>query len=118
MPGFEGFLFDVLLPALFIGLFGFAIAVEICMDWHRSHRWSEGSQPSTVPALKKLFQWAAVFVWMIMMMFVVYRGLRIHYDLWALQSHTVEAVSVVGHQVRDRSSISYNVSALNERDSH
>jgi hypothetical protein len=26
-----------------------------------------------------------MFVWMIMMMFVVYRGLRIHYDLWALQ---------------------------------
>lgn len=112
MRGFEGFLFDVLLPALFIGLFGFAIAVEICMDWHRRHQWSEGSQPSTVLALKKLFQWAAVFVWIILMMFVVYRGLRIHYDLWALQSQNVEAISVGGHQFTDRSSIAQIVTAL------
>lgn len=112
MRGFAGFLFDVLLPALFLGLFGFAIAVGIRMAWRRRHQWPEGFQLSTVPALKKLFPLAAVFIWTIMMTFVVYRGLRIHYDLWALQSKNVEAVSVGGHQFRDRSSIAQIVTAL------
>jgi len=112
MRGFAGFLFDVLLPALFLGFFGFAITAGIHMDWRRRHRWPEGFQPSTVPAFKKLFQTAAVFLWMSMMMFVVYRNLRIHYDLWALQSKHVEAISVGGHEVTDRSSIAQIVTTL------
>lgn len=112
MRGFGGFLLDTLLPAVFVGLFGFATAVEICIDWHRRHQWSEGSQRSTVPALKNLVEWAAMFVWMTLMTFVVYRGLRIHYDLWALQSQNVEAINVGGHQFTDRSSVTQIVTAL------
>ncbi|HEY2117402.1 MAG TPA: hypothetical protein VGJ51_20035 [Candidatus Angelobacter sp.] len=82
------------------------------MDRRRRHQWPEGIQPSTAPAFKKLLKFAAVFVWMSMMMFVVYRGLRIHYDLWALQSKQVEAVSVGGHLFTDRSSIAQIVTAL------
>lgn len=112
MRGFAGFLLEVLLPALFLGFFGFAIVAGVGMDWRRRHPWPEGVQPSSVPALKKLLKFAAVFVWMSMLMFVVYRGLRIHYDLWALQSNNVVAVSVGGHQFTDRSSITQIVTAL------
>src|SRR5690349_12306912 len=112
MRGFAGFLFEVVLPALFLGFFGFAIVAGVGMDWRRPRAWPEGVQPSTVPALKKLLKFAAVFVWMSMLMFVVYRGLRIHYDLWALQSNNVVAVSVGGHQFTDRSSITQILTAL------
>jgi hypothetical protein len=112
MRGFAGFLFEVLLPALFLGFFGVAIVAVVLIDRRRRNLWPEGFQPSTVPALKKLLKLAAVFVWAIMMIFVVYRGLRIHYDLWALQAKNVEAVYVGGHQFTDRSSITQIVSAL------
>jgi hypothetical protein len=111
MRGFAGFLFEVLLPALFLGFFGLAIAL-VRMDYQRRNRWPQGLQPSTVPAVKKLFKVAAVSAWMIIMIFIVYRGLRIHYDLWALQPKNVEAVDVGGHQFTDRSSITQIVSAL------
>lgn len=112
MRGFAGFLFDVLLPALFVSFFGFAIAVGIRTDRRKTPSVPEGLQPSTVPALKKLLKWPIVFVWMITMTFVVYRGVRIHYDLWAFQSKNVEAVYVGGHQFTDRSSIDQIVTAL------
>ncbi|HEV8493967.1 MAG TPA: hypothetical protein VGR76_16935 [Candidatus Angelobacter sp.] len=112
MRGFAGFLFDVLLPALFLGLFGLAIAVVVRADRRRRHLWPESFQPSSVPALRKLFKLAAVSAWTIIMIFVVYRGLRIHYDLWALQPKNVEAVYVGGHQFTDRSSIAQIVTAL------
>lgn len=112
MRGFAGFLFDVLLPALFLGFFSLAIAAVVRMDGRRPNLWPEGLQPSKVPALKKLFKLAAVSAWTIMMIFVVYRGLRIHYDLWALQSKNVETVYVGGHQFTDRSSIDQIVTAL------
>ena len=109
MRGFAGFLLDVLLPALFLGFFGLALAV---VRSRRRNLWPEGLQPSTAPALKKLFRWAALSAWMIIMIFIVYRGLRIHYDLWPLQPKNVEAVYVGGHQFTDRSSIAQIVSAL------
>ena len=112
MRGFAGFLLDVLLPALFLGFFSLAIAVGVRMDLRRRHLWPGGLQPSTVPALKKLFIWGAVSAWTIVMIFVVYRGLRIHYDLWALQPKNVEAVYVGGHQFTDLSSIAQIVTAL------
>lgn len=111
MRGFAGFLFDVLLPALFLGFFGLAFAM-VRMDYRRRNLWPEGFQPSTVPALKKLFKLAAVSAWTIIMIFVVYRGLRIHYDLWALQPKNVEAVYVGGHRFTDQSSIAQIVTAL------
>jgi hypothetical protein len=111
MRGFAGFLFEVLLPALFLGFFGLAIAL-VRMDYQRRNRWPQGLQPSTVPAVKKLFKVAALSAWMIIMIFIVYRGLRIHYDLWALQPKNVEAVYVGGHQFTDRSSIAQIVTAL------
>jgi hypothetical protein len=112
MRGFAGFLFEALLPALFLGFFGVAIAAVVLIDRRRRNLWPEGFQPSTVPALKKLFTLAAVSVWAVLMIFVVYRGLRIHYDLWALQPKNVEAVYVGGHQFTDRSSIAQIVTAL------
>ncbi|HET8892074.1 MAG TPA: hypothetical protein VFQ41_24465 [Candidatus Angelobacter sp.] len=110
MRGFAGFLFDVLLPALFLGLFSLAIAVVVRMDRRRRNLWPAGVQPST--AFKKLFRLAAVSAWTIIVIFIVYRGLRIHYDLWALQPKNVEAVYVGGHQFTDRSSIAQIVNAL------
>jgi len=112
MRGFAGFLFDVLLPALFLSFFGFAIAGVVRVDRRQRQLWPEGFQPSTAPALKKLFKLAVVSAWTITMIFVVYRGLRIHYDLWALQPKNVEAVYVGGHQFTDRSSIAQIVIAL------
>jgi len=112
MRGFAGFLFDVLLPALFLGLFGVAIAAVIRTDRRRRDLWPEGFQPSTASALRKLFRLVAVSAWTIMMILVVYRGLRIHYDLWALQPRNVEAIYVGGHQLTDRSSIAQIVTAL------
>ena len=111
MRGFAGFFFDVLLPALFLGFFGFAIVVA-GMDRRRRNLWTEALQPRTVPALKKLFIAAAVSAWMIAMIFVVYRGLRIHYDLWTLQPKNVAAIYVGGHQFTDQSSITEIVTAL------
>lgn len=112
MRGFAGFLFDVLLPALFLGFFSLAIVVVLRMDRRRRNLWPAGFQPSTAPALKKLFKLAAVSAWTIIVIFVVYRGLRIHYDLWALQPKNVEAVYVGGHQFTDRTSIAQIVTAL------
>src|SRR5215831_2945721 len=112
MRGFAGFLFDVLLPALFLSFFGVAIAAVVRVDRRRRNLLPEGFQPLIVPTHKRFFTLAAVSAWMIVMIFVVYRGVRIHYDLWALQPKNVEAIYVGGHEFTDRSSIAQIVTAL------
>ncbi len=112
MRGFEGFLFSVALPALFVGFFGFAIGADIRKDWRNRHRWAEGPQKSTYAAIKELLELAFVSVWMFLMLFVVYRGLRIHYDLWTLQAKNVEEITVGNRRFTDPPSITQIVTAL------
>ena len=88
MRGFEGFLFSVALPALFVGIFSFAISDEIRKHWRKRGQYI-GSGQDPLP-IRKLFIWTFVSVWISLMSFVVYRGLRIHYDLWVLSRRIVE----------------------------
>ena len=113
MRGFEGFLFSVALPALFVGMFGFAVGADIRKDWRNRHRWPEAPQESTFAAIKELLKLAFVSVWMVLMLFVVYTGLRIHYDMWALQASDVREVMVDEQHFTDRPAIAEIVNALN-----
>ncbi len=112
MRGFEGFLADVILPALFVSLFCFAIGIAVRRDWRKRHQWSESAQQSVRSATKEFIKLAMILVWVILMFSVVYRDLRFHYDLWALQSNNVQEISVGGHCLTDRSSIAEIVTAL------
>lgn len=113
MRGFEGFLFSVALPALFVGVFGFAVGADIRKDWRNRHRWVEAHQESTFAAIKELLKLAFVSVWMVLMLFVVYTGLRIQYDMWALQASDVREVIVDEQHFTDRPAIAEIVNALN-----
>jgi|ERR1051326_1082518 hypothetical protein len=112
MRGFEGFFFDVLLPAVFVGVFGFVIAHDIRKDWRNRHRRAEGSQPSVGSAILEFLKLTAVSLWMGFMLFMVYGELRFHYDLWALQPKNVTEISVGQHRFIDQPSISQIVTAM------
>lgn len=114
MRGFAGCLFDVLLPALFLSFFGFAIGVGIPRDFRRRFQWPKGFPASSVPMPIPIrrFTLAAVFFCTIMTVFIVYREVGIHYDLWKLDSRNVEAVNVGGREFTDQSSIAQIVAAL------
>jgi hypothetical protein len=115
MRGFEGFLLDVLIPAVFVGLFGLAIAGARRRARQGRVPPAENSEASNAKAVKGLFKSAAVFVWMMLMLFVVYRDLRTHYDLWVLQPRNVREITVGEHRFTDQSSIAQIVTALIER---
>lgn len=110
MRGFEGLLFSVALPALFVGIFSFAISDEIRKHWRKRGQYI-GSGQDPLP-IRKLFIWAFVSVWISLMSFVVYRGLRIHYDLWALQTSHVREVIVGQRHFTDRPSVTQIIDAL------
>lgn len=109
MRGFEGFLFSVALPAVFVGIFSFAISDEIRGYWRKRSQSGGGQEPLRI---RKLLIWAFVSVWISLMSFVVYRGLRIHYDLWALQGSHVREVIVGERHFTDRPSITQIIVAL------
>src|SRR5690348_11674855 len=114
MRSFAGFYFDVLLPALLLSFFGFAIGVGIPRDFRRQFQWPEGFHPSRVPLPRPIrrFTLGMVFFCTIMTIFVVYRGVGIHYDLWKLESRNIESISVGKRQFTDQSSIAQIVAAL------
>jgi hypothetical protein len=112
MRGFEGFLFDVLMPTLFVALFGLAIASAFRRHRRESTLSPESPEAPSAGTIKGLVKLGAVFVWMILMLFVVYRDLRIHYDLWVLQPKNVREITVGEHRFTDQSSITQIVTTL------
>jgi hypothetical protein len=112
MRGFEGFLASMLLPAVFVGVFGFAVGADIRRDWRRRHEWAETCLASPTSAIRELFTLAFVLLWMSGMLFVAYRGFRIHYDLWALQPNNVQEISVGERHFTDQYSVMQIVAAL------
>jgi len=110
MRGFEGFVFSVALPALFVGIFSFAISGEIRRYWRNRGQCIGTSQEPLL--VRSLLIWAFVSFWISLMAFVVYRGLRIHYDLWAVQASNVREVIVGERHFTDRSSITQIMDAL------
>src|SRR5579859_1024022 len=110
MRGFEGFVFSVALPALFVGIFSFAISDEIRKHWRNRGQCIGTSQEPLL--VRSLLIWAFVSVWISLMAFVVSRGLRIHYDLWAVQASNVREVIVGERHFTDRSSITQIMDAL------
>jgi len=92
MRGFLGFAFSVLLPALFVLMFGFAALQE----------WRNGKRHGAI----------AVMAFVLVLLAVAYTHMRIHYDLWALKSSDVREISVAGKRFTDRGSIDRITSSI------
>jgi hypothetical protein len=112
MRGFEGFSFAVLLPALFASVLAFVIGHDIREAWRKRHRWAEAPLPSDFSAIKEVFKLAALSLWIILMLFVVYREMSFHYDLRSLQPKNIVEISVGEHHFTDQFSITQIVDAL------
>jgi hypothetical protein len=54
----------------------------------------------------------AVLIWVVLMLGVTYTHLRIHYDLWALQSENVREIQIGEQRFGDQASIIRIVNAL------
>jgi len=112
MRGFSGFLFEVLLPALFASLFGFSVFVAIRKARRERSPAVELPRPRTIASGKGLIGAMAVLIWVVLMLGVTYTHLRIHYDLWALQSENVREIQIGEQRFGDQASIIRIVNAL------
>jgi len=112
MRGFSGFLFEVLLPALFASLFGFSVFVAIRKARRERSPAVELPRPRTIASGKGLIGAMAVLIWVVLMLGVTYTRLRIHYDLWALQSENVREIQIGEQRFGDQASIIRIVNAL------
>jgi hypothetical protein len=112
MRGFSGFMFEVLLPALFVSLFGFSFFATIRKARREHSRGVELPRPRTIASGKGPIGAVAVLIWVVLMLGVTYTHLRIHYDLWALRSEHVREIQIGEQRFRDQASIIRIVNAL------
>ena len=110
MRGLSAFVLTVLLPSLFATLVGFAVLASLRKSWR--DRYPFPDQPRALGIGKGLLTSFAVFIWAMLMFWVSYAHLRIHYDLWTLQPEDVQEIQVGSRQFRDHDSINRIVKAL------